>query len=272
MCFSNRLIGMNALGFSNELTVLQEPILRALTSMSESNGNPQDSSVTVVISRRVKRGCEVEFEAFLTGVTATCSQFPGYLGSSIFRPASADDPEYRVIFKFDRLGNLRRWEASEERQQWFTQAEALTECPPKVQVLSGLETWFTLPGRAAIVPPPRYKMALVTWLAVFPLITVISTVLQTQLSPFPIVFRVMVVAAIAVPTMTYFLMPQMTRLFAWWLYPSPSTLAATQTDDAPPRLEASAVPPLFAPVVPVELVEIEAMPAAVVRSTASPLL
>lgn len=266
MCFSNRLIGMNTLGFSNELTVLQEPILRALISMSESNGNPQDSSVTVVISRRVKRGYEAEFEAFLTGVTATCSQFSGYLGSSIFRPASADDPEYRVIFKFDRLGNLRRWEASEARQQWFIQAEALTECPPKVQVLSGLETWFTLPGKAAIVPPPRYKMALVTWLAVFPLITVISTVLQTQLSPFPIVFRVMVVAAIAVPTMTYFLMPQMTHLFAWWLYP------ATQPDDAPPRLEASAAPPLFAPVVPVELVEIEAMPAAVVRSTASPLL
>ncbi|WP_181357527.1 hypothetical protein [Stenomitos frigidus] len=131
--------------------------------MSDSNQNAQDTSVTVVISRRVKLGCEPAFEAFLAGVTAACGQFPGYSGSSIFRPASTDDPEYRVIFKFDRLSNLRCWETSDERQQWFTQADALTESPPEVQVLTGLETWFTLPGKAALVPPARYKMALVSW-------------------------------------------------------------------------------------------------------------
>lgn len=199
--------------------------------MAEISENTPDPSVTVVISRRVKPGCEADFEAFLAGVTAVCAQFPGYLGSNIFRPASADDPEYRVIFKFDQLSNLRRWETSEERQQWFTHAAALTESPPNIQVLTGLETWFTLPGKAAIVPPPRYKMALVTWLAVFPLITLISTLLQRQLVELPIVFRVMVVTAIAVPTMTYLLMPQMTQLFAEWLYPSPSELSEEQTPE-----------------------------------------
>lgn len=227
--------------------------------MPETGSNASDSSVTVVISRRVTPGCEAAFEAFLLGVTAACSQFPGYLGSSIFRPASADDPEYRVIFKFDRLSNLRRWEASEERQMWFAQAEALTECPPKVQILTGLETWFTLPGKAAIVPPPRYKMALVTWLAVFPLITLISASLQDQLLPLPLVLRVMVVTAIAVPVMTYILMPQMTRLFAGWLYPPPSERPIDQMDEAPlPALEPSAAQPVpqslsIAQALPVEL-------------------
>ncbi len=205
--------------------------------MVESGKDTPDSSVTVVISRRVKPGCEADFEAFLTGVTAACAQFPGYLGSNIFRPASADDPEYRVIFKFDRLVNLRRWETSAERQRWFAQAEALTACPPNIQILTGLETWFTLPGKAAIIPPPRYKMAVVTWLAVFPLITLISTVLQHQLMPLPIALRVMVVTAIAVPTMTYLLMPQMTRIFARWLYPSLSEPSTEQTDAAPLVLE-----------------------------------
>lgn len=205
--------------------------------MVEIKQDTQDSSVTVVISRRVKQGYEADFEAFLAGITAACAQFPGYLGSNIFRPTSVDDPEYRVIFKFDQLGNLRRWETSEERQKWFTQAEALTECPPNIQVLTGLETWFTLPGKAAIVPPPRYKMALVTWLAVFPLITLISTVLQSQLGQLPIVPRVMVITAIAVPTMTYLLMPQMTQIFAWWLYPSPSERPAEPINKAPLTIE-----------------------------------
>lgn len=201
--------------------------------MTKSASLPPDSSITVVISRRVKPGCEAEFEAFLAGVTLACSQFPGYLGSNIFRPVSQDDPEYRVIFKFDRLSDLRRWEMSDERRVWFARAEPLTQHPPEIQVLTGLETWFTLPGKPAIAPPPRYKMALVTWLAVFPLITAISTVLQQSLAPLPIALRVMVVTAIAVPTMTYGLMPQMTRLFARWLYPA-TLPPSPELNDAPP--------------------------------------
>lgn len=221
--------------------------------MTGSSQNTQDAFVTVVISRRVKPGCETAFEAFLVGVTAACSQFPGYLGSSIFRPASADDPEYRVIFKFDQLSALRHWEASAERQMWFSQADTLTVCPPIVQVLTGLETWFTLPGKAAIVPPPRYKMSLVTWLAVFPLITALSTLFQTQLALLPIACRVMVITAIVVPTMTYLLMPQMTRLFAGWLYPLSSALPTEQTQEAP-VLAPSAISPLpIMQSVPIEL-------------------
>jgi len=211
--------------------------------MSEISGNTQDSPVTVVISRRVKPGCEAKFEAFLAGVTTTCGQFPGYLGSSIFRPASADDPEYRVAFKFDRLSNLRRWESSEERQTWFAQAAELTDRPPDIQVLTGLETWFTLPGKATIVPPVRYKMALVTWMAVFPLITVISIVLRQQLSLLPTILRVMVVTAIAVPIMTYFLMPKMTLLFAKWLYPNSFAHAADQLNEEPLTLAPSSESP-----------------------------
>ena len=222
--------------------------------MPESAQNAQDTPVTVVISRRVKLGCEPAFETFLAGVTEACGQFPGYLGSSIFRPANADDPEYRVIFKFDRLSNLRRWEASNERQMWFSQADKLTEFPPNVQILTGLETWFTLNGNAAIVPPSRYKMTLVTWLAVFPLISMLSIVLQHQLAPLPIVVRVMLITAIAVPTMTYLLMPQMTRLFAWWLYPLPSEPPVEAPEATPLAFAPSADLPLpIMPSVPVEL-------------------
>jgi uncharacterized protein len=212
--------------------------------MVDNNRTPQDSPVTVVISRRVKPECEAEFEVFLAGVINACGHFPGYLGSSIFRPANADDPEYRVVFKFDRLSNLRHWETSEERQKFFLLAEELTEQAPEIQILTGLETWFTLPGKASIVPPLRYKMALVTWIAVFPLITVISMVLQNQLSLLPTILRVMVVTGIAVPIMTYILMPKMTQLFAKWLYPSPLITPDEQLNEESLLLVASSEPPL----------------------------
>ena len=210
--------------------------------MSEIKQKLIDPSVTVTIARQVKPECRAEFEAFLTGVTNACGQFSGYLGSNIFRPVNADDPEYRIIFKFDRLSNLRLWESSAERQYWFEIAEPLTISLPQIQVLTGLETWFTLPGKPAITPPPRYKMALVSWLAVFPLITGISVIFQHFLGVLPLVLRVAFVTAIAVPTMTYLLMPQMTRLFAWWLYPV--TEITLPTKDVVPAIadNSSAIP------------------------------
>ena len=40
---------------------------------------------------------------------------------------------------------------------------------------SGLDTWFTLPDMPAPVkPPPKWKMALVTWLALFPMVIALS--------------------------------------------------------------------------------------------------
>lgn len=225
--------------------------------MSEGTHPIPDSSVTVVIARRVKPGCEAEFEVFLAGVINACSQFPGYLGSNIFRPVSGDDPEYRVIFKFDQLSHLRHWEASEERQRWFAQAESLTEAPPQIQVLTGLETWFTLPGKPALIPPPRYKMALLTWLAVFPLITAISMLLQEWLVPLPLILRVMVVTAIAVPTMTYGLMPQVTQLCAKWLYPPFSEPVIEAKPSVPFVLEPSVTEPLMIPQATVVELEVE---------------
>jgi antibiotic biosynthesis monooxygenase (ABM) superfamily enzyme len=211
--------------------------------MSESTCESSDIPVTVVISRRVKPGKEAEFETFLAGVNAACMKYEGHLGANILRPSNSTSAEYRVIFKFNCLSNLRRWEASNERQQWFARADALTQSPPQIQVLTGLETWFTLPDQPTITPPPRYKMVVVSWLAVFPLITTISTLLQDELNPLPIALRTLVVTAIAIPTMTYGIMPQMTRLFAWWLYPNPPN-SPEQQEEATLALEAGAGTPV----------------------------
>ena len=44
--------------------------------------------------------------------------------------------------------------------------------PMRTSFVTGLETWFTLPGQPGATPPPPYKMALLTWITTFPLITV----------------------------------------------------------------------------------------------------
>jgi len=179
----------------------------------------EDPPVTAVASRRVKRGREQEFEEWLSGILAAVSEAPGYLGSEVLRPSDdEDDDEYRIVFRFDHASNLHAWENSEERQRWLREVEPLQH-EEKVHVLSGLETWFTLPTKPGEPAPPRYKMVVVTWLAVFPLVTVIFTLFGHWLNLLPTLLRTLVFTAVMVTLMTYVVMPRMTRLFSFWLYP-----------------------------------------------------
>ncbi|MGB1477241.1 MAG: antibiotic biosynthesis monooxygenase, partial [Marinobacter salsuginis] len=81
--------------------------------------------LTVVVSRRVRKGQQEAFEALSSQMTERASRFPGYLGTAMFRPASPDDPEYRIVFKFRDRETLTAWEESEERAELLQQIESL---------------------------------------------------------------------------------------------------------------------------------------------------
>jgi antibiotic biosynthesis monooxygenase (ABM) superfamily enzyme len=178
-----------------------------------------DGPVTTTVTRRVKPGHEPFYERFLEGVIAAASRFPGHLGAEVFRPESASAGEYRVVYRFDTGEHLRAWLDSDERAAWLERAEPHVIGPMRTQFLTGLETWFTLPGRPAAPPPPPYKMALLTWITIFPLITLVVVVLEPLLEGLALVPRLAITTAVTVPIMTWLAMPRVTRLLRSWLFP-----------------------------------------------------
>lgn len=174
---------------------------------------------TVVISRRVKPGNEDAFEKLSTEMTLAAMEFPGHLGAHMFRPASVDDPEYRIIFKFATEAELEDWVSSDVRKMYIEQIEPLLLEPSQIEKLNTLVTWFSLPGRTPVKPPPRYKMAIVSWVALFPIVTAIFWLFEPWLVLIPLIPRVAMVTAVVMVLMTWVAMPRLTRLFAGWLYP-----------------------------------------------------
>jgi antibiotic biosynthesis monooxygenase (ABM) superfamily enzyme len=71
-------------------------------------------------------------------------------------------------------------------------------------------------GACATSPP--WKVALVTWLTIFSLITVIVRLTGPLLEDLPLVVRLGITTVIAVPLMTWVVMPRVTRLLRRWLY------------------------------------------------------
>ena len=190
--------------------------------MSSDPVLPADAagSVTTTITRRVKPGHEAAYEKFLADISAAAGAFPGYLGEEVFRPAGGQS-EYRIVYRFDSAAHLRGWLVSEERAAWLQRAEPHVAGPMRTQFLTGLEAWFTLPNRPGTPAPPPYKMAILTWVTIFPLITLVVVASGPLLGSLPLVARLAVTTLVTVSLMTWVVMPRVTRLLHRWLYPDP---------------------------------------------------
>lgn len=106
------------------------------------------------MTRRVRPGHEAVYEQFLDGIISAASEFPGHLGVEVFRPLSATAGEYRIVYRFDSEEHLCAWLDSAEHAAWLERAEAHVVGPMRTSFVTGLETWFTLPGEPGAVPPP----------------------------------------------------------------------------------------------------------------------
>jgi len=171
--------------------------------------------VTVTVARRVAVGREREFEQWYDGIIGAACRFPGFLGSGVLRPHQTGQ-DWHVVYRFADPESLERWESSPERAEWLRRADDMVE-ETGVARVSGLETWFSLPGRTAPAPP-RWKMALVTLAAIVPLVLLMNLTVLPLLSGWPLVARTLVFSGTLTGLMTWVVMPRMTRLFRRFLY------------------------------------------------------
>jgi hypothetical protein len=65
--------------------------------------------------------------------------------------------------------------------------------------------------------PPRYKLAVVTWAGVYAVLTFIFAAAGPAMAPWPLPLRTLVLSALMVATLTWLVMPALTRLFRPWL-------------------------------------------------------
>lgn len=188
-----------------------------------------EHAVTVLISRQVKQGCETEFERVMLQIIAVAATFKGHLGAQLVRPGDEQevaDSLYHVVLAFDSESNLKIWQSSPARALGLAAAAPFIEGQTLVRQVSGLAHWFQPPAGSRQVPPPRWKVAVVTWLGIFPTVYLLFFSLGNLLAPWPLLGRIMLLTVLVVITMTWLVAPQLTRWFKPWLYPVPRSEAS----------------------------------------------
>jgi len=188
---------------------------------AEPADDRRTTMATVTIRRRVRPGLERTYEAELAEVLSKAATTPGWLGASVL--AGEDDRGlYDMRLHFANPGALDSWNRSDTRQAWLRRLEELSDSA-EITMFSAQDAWLVPPHTLPVRPPPKHKVALLTWLGIYPLITTILAVGGPYIEGFPVAVRSLVLTVCVIPLMTWVVMPLITRVTANWLHARPRT-------------------------------------------------
>jgi antibiotic biosynthesis monooxygenase (ABM) superfamily enzyme len=170
--------------------------------------------IHIAITRRVRPGCEAEFQQALREFFQTSFAHGGVWGASMLTPPpGSDSREFGILRTFANEQERDAFYDSPMFKAWDERARTLTEGEPVYRQLHGLEAWFRSPH----TPPPRWKMAVATFLGVFPVAMVLNLTLGPVIRSWPIVLSNAVFNACVVGLLTWVVMPIVTRILHRWL-------------------------------------------------------
>ncbi|MCO6045040.1 antibiotic biosynthesis monooxygenase [Aeoliella sp. ICT_H6.2] len=172
------------------------------------------SQVHIAITRRVRPGQEEAFESALREFARESLRFPGTTGVHLVGPVTGVDREYGILRSFANTQACDEFYDSEMFADWQRRSASWVEEGWVRRDLSGLEAFFRRGG----LPPPRWKMAIVTWLGVFPTVLLWSTLLKSPLGWAHPYLASAITIALVVATLTWGVMPVLTKSLSRWLH------------------------------------------------------
>lgn len=176
-----------------------------------------DEPIHLAIMLHVRKSHVVEFERALADFALRSFSEPGARGvQCLYPPPGSASTDYGIMRSFANAADRDAFYGSPLFKDWLSQIEPMVEGKSTRRRLSGLEAWFRDGGEPM---PPRWKMALLTWPAVWLVSMLMRTILGPELSPnVPEVVESGLVTAGVVATLTWVAMPFLVRIARPWLH------------------------------------------------------
>jgi antibiotic biosynthesis monooxygenase (ABM) superfamily enzyme len=176
-----------------------------------------NQSITTVVRHFIKADKENEFKKWTKGINEKAQQFDGFEGLQLISPP-AKNLEYIILFKFTSVSALKQWMDSKERKQEISKLKAFSEKEMVIGQVEGIDFWFETAIKKTTGAPPKWKMATLTWVAVFPGVVFLSLFYHWLFPDFNSIITTFLVTLTLVPLLTWLLMPNLVKLFKTWLF------------------------------------------------------
>lgn len=174
-------------------------------------------AIHVAITRRVRQGCESDFQEALREFLQASLSEGGVLGvHMLVPPPGSGTREYGILRTFATEADRDAFYRSPIYEAWLARVAPLTD-DRAARELTGLEAWFRT-GRPL---PPRWKMAVATMAGVYPTSLVLSQTVGRAVHDWPLLAGALAMTVSMVVLLTWVVMPLVTRGLHGWLHASP---------------------------------------------------
>ena len=172
--------------------------------------------IHVAITRRIKPGCEQEFQTALKEFFVRSLAESGVHGAAMLvPPPGSGSAEYGIIRSFANTAERDAFYASRLYLDWKKRVAPISDGEPEARELQGLEAFF----RQNSPPlPPTWKMAIATYLGVVPVIMFLSLTLGRLIQDWNFILNNIVFNAFVVALLTWVVMPPITKALQGWLH------------------------------------------------------
>jgi uncharacterized protein len=96
--------------------------------------SPRPAAATVVVTQQPRVGREDEFRRWQAEVNDAAAAFPGFLGADVTPPGDVQS-DWSVVYRFDDIISLKRWLASDTREELLERGTGLFDRPSTQHVL-----------------------------------------------------------------------------------------------------------------------------------------
>ena len=200
-----------------------EPVSNVLLEPAESG------KASTVITTRVLPDNDAWFADWQGRMGAAQQQFPGYVGQRVQAPVAGVNADWVAIVAFDSEDNLKRWEASPERQSLIQESVPHIDRYDVRPATSAFESWFAKDEGGA-KPPAAWKLSAIVLLVLYPIVMLEVFTLNhvTKALDLEPALGIFIGNAVSVAITGFLLIPWASSLLNWWLVP-PEALARKRT-------------------------------------------
>jgi hypothetical protein len=164
---------------------------------------------TVISSRAIKAGAEARFEPWADRLNKAAQDASGYLAG--MRLGQTQGLQH-LVFRFRTEAEAQAWRTGATFKELASEADAFSVGLD--QVNSGDPAQFEVPGDASAA---KWKRFVTTWIAVFPVLLAISSLVRWLLDEWPPALQLIPSSLMLTAMLQWVILPRLQRWSRFWL-------------------------------------------------------
>jgi len=186
-----------------------------------THGRHRAGSASSVFAYRLRPDREKDFRQWRHRILDEVRKWEGFLGTESFDALDGTGPEIVIVVRFDTREHLDAWLRAPVRRDFMREVWQYVDHYTLRRIGSGFEGWFDTSENTA--PPARWRQALVILSALFPVAMIMRHLLAPIFLLLPLPAAFLVLMALDMGMLTYFVMPHYSRFMNFWLRPGPDS-------------------------------------------------